>query len=110
MKHLSLIFAIYLSVLALAPAFVNLFPCMQVVEQVCESVCENSCSQEPDCKDESGNNCPFGICCTNCLFFNAEQKQITFIPPSAQKEKILHANEQSCSDYIADCWHPPEAA
>jgi hypothetical protein len=72
--------------------------------------CGNSCgTKKNDCKDDCNeNNCPFGICCNNCLFFNIEHKELMFILPLTIREGILPADEPCCSDYTSDCWHPPE--
>jgi hypothetical protein len=103
MKQFALLFAFYLSVLTIAPAFVKVFPCITENKQYDSE----SCAKKKGCKN-SGKDCPFGICCNNCLLFNQEQKDIAFIAPSAKQEEPLPADEQCCSAYAAECWHPPE--
>ena len=99
MKHLSLLFAIYLSMLTIAP--VLSIGCSQNTE-----MCSSNCP-EKNSKDEVGN-CPFGICCSNCLFFHSEQQQLDIIKIPSATKKIRSTDERVYSNYFAEAWHPPE--
>ncbi|HEX8517171.1 MAG TPA: hypothetical protein VF868_13320 [Bacteroidia bacterium] len=107
MKKLALFLTFYLSILTIAPAFVQLFPCLK---QTAESTCASTYTGKEDCGKEAGSKCPFGICCCNCLFFNLEKKEIVFIAPAITQEGFKITDEHHSSSYIPDCWHPPETA
>lgn len=111
MKYFSALLTIYLGCLTIAPAFVKLLPCAgMAAEQSCGKDCKsaaNDCKGEQQDKDQ---NCPFGICCNNCLFYYTDSGNFEFIKLSSSKEKIDTANEIAISIYSADCWHPPEIA
>jgi hypothetical protein len=108
MKNFSLFLVFYLFTLTITPAFVSMFPCAKAkTEKSCINVCMKDCKKK---ENSNGNdsNCPFNICCSNCLFYNVEQGQVEFLIPSVIRQKITSAAQNLFSSYIADCWHPPE--
>ena len=52
-------------------------------------------------------NCPFAIC--TCCYYTGIERPVFESPyVIIQKQKIRLVNETSLSNFISDCWHPPE--
>jgi hypothetical protein len=105
MKHVALLFAIYLSVLTVAPVVLKAMPCIGKTE--CMET-HDGCNKKTDCNKKGKTNCPFGICCNNCLFFHKQSQEISFEPTSTTRTAVFRNNENILSAYLADCWHPPK--
>lgn len=52
-------------------------------------------------------NCPLGLC--TCCYYTSVNRPV-FESPCViiQTNKIRLVNETSLSNFISDCWHPPE--
>ena len=100
MKHFTFIFALYLSLMSISPV-IAAFGCMQNTE-----VCSLNCCGEK--KTNSPSNCPFGICCTSCLFFHCEITQLKIIKIPVETKKMRSADEHIDSNYFAEAWRPPK--
>mgnify|MGYP001792439189 CR=1 FL=1 len=101
MRYISIILAFHLVLLTVAPLFS--VDCCSPNSHSCSST-----SHEKKNKDQTGNTCSYGICCSNCLFVNSEEEQLKIIKITSEIQKIRIEEEHVFSNYSSEAWHPPE--
>lgn len=114
MRSIALILVAYLSLLTTSPAVCNGYLVLRQDDLCCNITCETECSKDlstnkPSGPSEKESSCL--SCCSlqnsHCSFvavpefnFNVEMSLNTKRPP-VKNDKVL-------SDYLSDCWQPPE--
>jgi hypothetical protein len=69
------------------------------------------CSKKGQKKDNCENKgCNPFMACSYGNYFIAEKTFASAKPPIPPKGKIVFIKDNYTSEYISDCWHPPELA
>jgi hypothetical protein len=131
MKFFAGILISYLFVIMAMP-FIPALSCEKTETSICENICstsendcfsnENDCSAsesdcstgENDCSDPCNEEplskgcCPYSICFNICLLGNITQNNFAFSDVLTDVKQMRLMNENVASNYLSDCWHPPE--
>jgi hypothetical protein len=121
MKLTAFILATYISFLTVQPLTKVIYSALtQQTEECCgDNCCENEQAdnkQKSDTDNQDPNNCcPNGICnpfeqCACCFSVTVEQPTYHYLATIIINKYILPTAESTTSNYIADCFHPPEIA
>lgn len=98
MKLTALVILVYLCLITVGSV-------VNQMDWFCDVVCTDSEKE----KQPSSDSCPFGICCCNCFIpCYPATSSIQFIEVLKETNKNRHVNEKPMSNYLSDCWHPPE--
>ena len=105
MKLIASIILFFLCFLAVSPLVKQMDGCCDVVCTDTEKETLPTGRQEKSAND----SCPFGICCCNygiCCY--SAPAVIQFRDVLTETIKNRQVVERPMSNYLSDCWHPPE--
>lgn len=108
MKLVAAILLTYVSVLVTAPALCAMEEIATKAGLSCTGNESDDCSKE---SDQSNEKSPCMPCCTvqscQCYFITINEFNLN-IQESVSISTIPYTNDKILSDYLSECWHPPE--
>jgi hypothetical protein len=112
MKFTALLLAVYISFLMSQPSLVTINTSSSLAKKTSHRCCAPKKEAKQDRKDQSKNKCANGMCnpfgeCPCCLGLSSEPVY-QFFSYVSMEELIASPSAHLFSNYLADCFHPPE--
>ena len=111
MRIISILLISYISLLIISPSVGGMFVVAEETNMCCNSDDDNQCSREQSENRSSDKDSPCTPCCLiqncNCCFLASSSFEFQPLI-AAGLQKIQSKNDQIHSNYLSDCWHPPE--
>ena len=112
MKFIAVILVTYISLLTISPALCGFYAAFKRVDLCCSTENNKQCSKEQTGNSkQSDSDVPCKPCCSiqncHCNFINVPPFDF-FVQTGATAKKTPFKNDKVFSNYLPDCWHPPE--
>ena len=112
MRFFALVLVFYLLLLTVSPAVCQVYEAVSQVDLCCTGGSDEQCNQKDSEERKSSNTSNSCTPCSaiqNCCCYFVMTTPFKFSNPIVSiTEKIWVNNESVISDYLPDCWHPPE--
>lgn len=114
MRLIAVILVAYISLLTVLPVICGTYIVLEQAELCCNSASDNQCSEEQSCNeqsDEENNNSSCISCCSvqNCNCNLVDVSRFNFLVQiSLNSKRAKVENDKVISNYLSDCWQPPE--
>lgn len=113
MKFIAMILVVYVSLLTLSPVVCGTYIAVKQTADCCNENKDRECSKEQTTNkqsDKSDSNSCLSCCSVqncHCSFVDAPQFNFQ-IQMSLNSKRVPIKNDKVLSDYLSDCWQPPE--
>lgn len=112
MKYIAIILVTYISLLTISPALCGFYAAFKRTGLCCLTNNDKQCSKEQaDNSKQPGKSDSDTTCCSiqtcHCNFINVLPFDFS-VQTGRTAKKAPFKNDKIFSNYLPDCWHPPE--
>jgi hypothetical protein len=124
MKYTAYLLALAICFMALQPAVSKVYALVSNHSSSCEMACcknkasvakevKSCCKGKHEKKTSTDSCCDKGLCnpfglCSCCFMYSSERNAHQFFPQGIISKLNRSFTGKAVSDYLADCFHPPE--